>query len=301
MTMRRKRLLWQFYPSYLLIMLASLLAVTWHASDELREFFHRQTAKDLEARARLLEQPLRKMLAAAQHEPIDALCKKLGPASATRITVILRSGEVVGDSEELPSNMDNHAKRPEVADAADGRIRPAIRYSYTLKQKMMYVALPIREEGATVAFVRTSIPVTDLDGPLRAIQWRIAGGGLLVALLAALVGWFVWSLICHFVGTRFLPEPLTRSNLAPLLRATGFAAAPGVIRVVGIVPLLGPIVTLVASLWMLAAFVVAVRQTLSYSTTGRAVAVCVVGWFIQWAVVGMFLMLGLGSAALMMS
>ena len=131
--------------------------------------------------------------------------------------------------------------------------------------------------------------------------WMGGPIGLVWGGMAALVGWFVWSLICHFVGTRFLPEPLTRSNLAPLLRATGFAAAPGVIRIVGIVPLLGPIVTLVASLWMLAAFVVAVRQALSYSTTGRAVAVCVIGWFVQWAVVGMFLMLGVGGAALMMS
>ena len=60
--------------------------------------------------------------------------------------------------------------------------------------------------------------------------WMGGPIGLVWGGMAALVGWFVWSLICHFVGTRFLPEPLTRSNLAPLLRATGVAAAPGVIR-----------------------------------------------------------------------
>lgn len=122
--------------------------------------------------------------------------------------------------------------------------------------------------------------------------------GLIWGGLSALVGWFVWAFIVHFVGTRLLPEPQTRADLAPMLRATGFAAAPGVVRVLGIIPLLGPLANLVASLWMLAAFVVAVRKVLGYTSTGRAVAVCVIGWFVYWAVVGMFLMFGLGGLIL---
>jgi hypothetical protein len=71
-----------------------------------------------------------------------------------------------------------------------------------------------------------------------------------------------------------------------------------VVRVLGVVPLLDPLVNVVASLWMLAAFVVAVRQVLGYTSTGRAVAVCVIGWFMYWAVAGMFLMIGLGGVLL---
>ncbi|RKZ12922.1 hypothetical protein DRQ50_11235 [bacterium] len=122
--------------------------------------------------------------------------------------------------------------------------------------------------------------------------------GLIWGGLAALLGWFVWSFVVHFVGTRLLPEPRTRTDLAPLLRATGFAAAPGVIRVVGVVPLLGPLANIIGSLWMLAAFVVAVRQVMGYTSTGRAVAVCVVGWFLYWVVTGVFLMIGLGGVLL---
>ena len=122
--------------------------------------------------------------------------------------------------------------------------------------------------------------------------------GLIWGGLAALVGWFVWAFIVHFVGTRLLPEPQTRVDLAPLLRVAGFAAAPGVIRVVGVVPRLGPLANRVGSLWMLAAFVVAVRQVMGYPSTGRAVAVCVIGWFLYWAVAGVFLMIGLGGVLL---
>ena len=122
--------------------------------------------------------------------------------------------------------------------------------------------------------------------------------GLVGGALAALVGWFIWAFTAHFVGTRLLPEPQTRADLSQVLRTTGFAAAPGVIRILGIVPLLGTIVNFAASLWMLAAFVVAVRQALDYQSTGRAVAVCVIGWILQGIVFWLFIMLGLGGAAL---
>ena len=53
--MRKKRLLWQLYPAYLLIMLVSLTAVAWYASSALRTFDLEQTKADLEARALLVE------------------------------------------------------------------------------------------------------------------------------------------------------------------------------------------------------------------------------------------------------
>jgi hypothetical protein len=66
-----------------------------------------------------------------------------------------------------------------------------------------------------------------------------------------------------------------------LLRTIGFSSSPGVIRILGIIPGLNVIVNLVAGIWMLVAMVVAVRQALDYSSTGRAVGVCIIGWVIQ--------------------
>ena len=65
--------------------------------------------------------------------------------------------------------------------------------------------------------------------------------------------------------------------MGQLLRTIGFSAAPGLIRVLGIIPGLYVPVSFVASLWMLVTMVVAVRQALDYESTGRAVAVCVIG------------------------
>ena len=104
------------------------------------------------------------------------------------------------------------------------------------------------------------------------------GAGLVIGAIGALIGWFLWAFVTYLVGTKILPEPQTRSDVGELLRTIGFSASPGVLLVLGIIPGLGVFVSLVVSIWMLAAFVVAVRQALDYRSTGRAVAVCAIGW-----------------------
>jgi len=104
---------------------------------------------------------------------------------------------------------------------------------------------------------------------------------LTLGTLAALIGWIAWASVTYLIGTHLLAEPQTRANLEELLRTTGFASAPGVLRVIGVVPGFGGSVYLATSIWMLAAMVVAVRQALDFTTTGRAVAVCAAGWVLS--------------------
>jgi len=106
-------------------------------------------------------------------------------------------------------------------------------------------------------------------------------GGILLGTLAALGGWYIWAWLTYFIGTRFLAEPQTEADLGQLLRTTGFSSSPGLIRVLGIIPGFGTVVFAVASIWMLVAMVIAVRQALDYTSTFRAVGVCVIGWIIQ--------------------
>jgi hypothetical protein len=102
--------------------------------------------------------------------------------------------------------------------------------------------------------------------------------GLVMITIATLISWIVWAFLTYFIGTRLLPEPQTKADMGQLLRTVGFSSSPGVVRVLGIIPGLGSLSALVASLWMLVAMVVAVRQALDYSSTGRAVGVCGIGW-----------------------
>jgi hypothetical protein len=110
-------------------------------------------------------------------------------------------------------------------------------------------------------------------------------GMLIVGTLAALGSWYIWAFLTYIIGTRLLPEPQTRADHKELLRTTGFSSAPGLIRVLGVIPGMTGIVYFIASLWMLIAMVISVRQALDYTGTGRALAVCAVGWVVQGAVI----------------
>jgi len=121
-------------------------------------------------------------------------------------------------------------------------------------------------------------------------------GGIVGVTIAALIGWYIWAFLTYLIGTKLLPEPQTRADVGELLRTTGFSTSPGLIRVLGIVQPLAGIVFLVAAIWMLVAMVIAVRQALDYSGTGRAVGVCVIGWIVYVLIVGLLIsMLGGGA------
>lgn len=114
---------------------------------------------------------------------------------------------------------------------------------------------------------------------------------ILAGMVGALGGWFLWAFITYFIGTRILPEKQTEADYGQLLRTIGFSSSPGLIRIFGLIPGLRGILFLIASVWMLAAMVVAVRQALDYTGTPRAVAVVAIGWVIQLIIVFLLLTL----------
>ena len=108
---------------------------------------------------------------------------------------------------------------------------------------------------------------------------------LVSGLALGILAWAAWSAIAYLVGTRFCPEPQTSANWGELLRTTGFATAPGILSILGIINVFSGFITFIASIWILLAFAVAVRQALDYRSTVRAVAVCFAGWLLY---AGMF-------------
>ena len=220
--MRKKRLLWQLYPAYLLIMLVSLTAVAWYASSALRTFYLEQTKADLEARALLVEDQFRSKIAESDFQQIDALCKELGQKASTRITVILPDGKVAGDSDESPQKMDNHADRPEVIEALAGRTGSSERYSYTLKESRMYVAVPLKQDDKIIGVLRTSVSMSVVDQAVAAIQLRIAMGGIMIAILMAAISlWISRRITRPLEHLRIGAKRFARGNLTHKLPLAG--------------------------------------------------------------------------------
>ena len=107
--------------------------------------------------------------------------------------------------------------------------------------------------------------------------------GLIVGIAAGIGLWALWAWVTYFVGTTILKSAETEANWGQLARTLGFAQSPGILKVVGFIPVFGPIVFAIASIWQLVAMVIAIRQALDYTSTWRAVGVAVVG-FIPYAV-----------------
>jgi two-component system, OmpR family, phosphate regulon sensor histidine kinase PhoR len=183
--MQKKRILWQLFPTYLLITFTALIAVGGYAMNSLRDFYYDRTAEDLKARAWLVERQIVREVPPFNSFSLNSLTSDLGEKTNTRITIIDISGKVLGDSHEDPSRMDNHADRPEFQTALKGEVGMALRFSNTLGEQMMYLAVPVIREDTVFRVVRTSIPVTFIDRALRTVEWKIGGVGLAVAFFAA--------------------------------------------------------------------------------------------------------------------
>jgi hypothetical protein len=109
----------------------------------------------------------------------------------------------------------------------------------------------------------------------------------------SILAWAAWALLTYQIGVRLMPAPETRSDVGELLRTIGFSAAPGILRIFGIVPGAAIPAFGITAVWMLLAMIVAVRQALDYKSTARAVAVCGLGWVLTIVIaVGLGLVFG---------
>ncbi len=194
--MLHKKLIWQIFPATMVTLLIAIVAVTWYASTSLHDFYIQESENDLYARAHLVKSRVEKLLVQTDAEELRRFCVQVGRESATRITVIDPSGKVLADSNENPDAMENHLARPEIAAAFAGEKGQSLRFSKTLNESMLYVAIPVGGEKQpgmiadftkVMAVLRMAVPVTVIDHTLKGIQLRIAMGSVVVILLAALV------------------------------------------------------------------------------------------------------------------
>ena len=189
--MKKKKLIWQLFPTYLLVTLFALVTITVSYSREMKKFYLDHTAAELTARAHLILPQLKSQLVARDLTAINRTVVTQAKNAATRITVILPSGVVIGDSDESPVQMDNHANRPEIASALKGANGTSTRYSRTLQKNMMYVAVPVTVDERVMGVIRTSVPVSDIDRKLGDMRLRIILAFILISLSIAGISLYI--------------------------------------------------------------------------------------------------------------
>jgi two-component system phosphate regulon sensor histidine kinase PhoR len=191
--MVHKRLIWQLYPSYLIVTLVAVAAVTAYCSGFFRQVHHQEVRDALEQLAAVTAEDVRLVLQTEGPGGLDRLCKRLagsGPGRM-RLTIIAPSGKVLGDSHENPAVMEDHSNRPEIQEALRTGSGSSVRFSPTLGRQMMYVATVLREQNAPVVVVRVASSLTQVDRALHDVYRHMAWAGLAVAAVTAVLSLWI--------------------------------------------------------------------------------------------------------------
>ncbi len=171
---KKKKLIWQIFPSFLIITCISLSAVTLYSTKYFKNFFLENSEKELTIRAKLLQKNIADILDRGKnhhnYDYINEQCRDIGEKTGTRVTIILPSGVVVGDSFGDINTMENHKKRPEIMEALKKKKGLSIRHSTTLDLNMMYIALPVMHNNKLTAVVRTSLSVSTMENEIKKVR-----------------------------------------------------------------------------------------------------------------------------------
>ncbi|MBU4286493.1 MAG: HAMP domain-containing protein, partial [Verrucomicrobia bacterium] len=189
--MRRKKIMWRIYASFLMSAMIAFAAMAWYATHSLRGFHQDQVAVELLIQAQIVAREAAAILPEQESGVADRLCKELGRLMTTRITIILPDGRVIGDAEDNPAGMENHRNRPEITAALKGETGKAVRFSDTRRQSLMYLAIPVRQGNTLLAVARVSLPLAFIDWSLHAVIRNIIMGWLIVAILFAAITWLL--------------------------------------------------------------------------------------------------------------
>jgi two-component system phosphate regulon sensor histidine kinase PhoR len=142
----------------------------------------------------LLDDAPRWLLPTARREDVRDAVQRVRRSSGARATVIAADGRVVADSDvpmEEWAQIENHGARPEVRAALAGRVGTGMRRSATVREPLVYVALPVVDQGRIVGTLRLALPLSAVTSSYAALQRVMLIGGLVALAVAAAIGVFV--------------------------------------------------------------------------------------------------------------
>ncbi len=186
----KRSILIKVYGSYILLLFTLTALFLFLSFNTVRKHYLNTLVRDLERLGQILMPQVEVFLDGARYPDLERFLTEKGRQINTRLTVINPEGIVLAESEKDPATMESHRFRPEVYDALQGRFGHSLRYSSTVKQDMLYVALPIERGGRIEGALRLSLFVSDIDILLGALRGDMARAGiaiLFLALLGALV------------------------------------------------------------------------------------------------------------------
>lgn len=217
---REKKLSYHLLPVYAAVTILVAISILWFSYTGIRNLNYKNARTQLENSARLSLETFNSIK--VQEQEIDPFCDRIGSIIGHRLTVIDKSGLVLGDSDTSAISMENHGDRPEVVAALKGDTGLSSRFSHTLNKEMLYVALPVVKEGQIVAVIRTSMPVGTIQGTISPHINRLVLSGVVLILAALAVNILVTRRISEPLrNIKSGAEKLTQGNFDPVIPRTG--------------------------------------------------------------------------------
>ncbi len=183
---------WRITFFFILVILIAMSTLGFHLVGLTREAQLDSLRTQLESEARITaEACLPAFLGDEDHTVLYELAKRLGEQIDTRVTIIAADGTVLGDSQEDPAVMAPHDDRPEIIAALEDGYGENTRYSTTLRQRMMYIAVPISYEGELLGVARVALPLTTVEGLVRSVTVSVISAMAVAALLIIFAAWVI--------------------------------------------------------------------------------------------------------------
>ncbi len=184
---------WKITVPFVLVILAGMVVLGLYTASSTRTNEINRLENQLTNEARLVAEISRSSFSAPNAQvQLDRIAKTIGQNISSRITLIAVNGTVMGDTDHDPLTMENHSNRPEVIAALASGAGHAIRYSATLHENMMYVAVTVSDQGHSVGISRVALPLTAVESSIRGLVSAIIAAIVIVTLLlviaAAVIG-----------------------------------------------------------------------------------------------------------------
>ena len=208
----RKSIFVKLFCAYLLVVALLSALILIFSFKTIRNHYIETLTNDLKNLGTSLLLKTTPLFEEKRFEELDGLVKRLGKDINTRITIIDAEGFVVADSEKNPKLMENHKTRPEIFQVLKGRVATSLRFSSTIKEEMLYVALPIEKSGYTLGVLRVSLFLKDINRLLGSLKINIIYSALIIALI---------SLLCALIFARSLSKPIRELSSASRKVASG--------------------------------------------------------------------------------
>jgi two-component system, OmpR family, phosphate regulon sensor histidine kinase PhoR len=194
----RQKLLWQLYPSYLLVVLLCIILVILYSAQTIRKSYLNRSVEDLEAQGRLIEAIISEVSGdRLTNQQIDQLCSRMADITGIQVAVFDSEANMIGNSLPKPFSDQTPSGRPEVRSALAGRTGQAIRYSTTSRRNILHVAVPAQTPAGAPLVIRTSLPLSTIGDSLSSLWGRILFGSVVIALVVTVVSYFISRRISH--------------------------------------------------------------------------------------------------------